>query len=55
MCATQLPVTLLLDGNITICGYDFWSPDERTYVITRFFNIVIGELNAELFDFPQPR
>lgn len=45
---------MLVDGNSVIHGYDYWDPNERTYAITRLFNIVVGKLPAELFEFPQP-
>ncbi|KAI9677498.1 MAG: hypothetical protein M1817_006452 [Caeruleum heppii] len=50
-----IPVTVLVDGDgddAVVVGYDLFSPNLRTRVITRFFNIVVGELRKELFDFP---
>lgn len=49
------PVTVLVDGTQVIHGYDYWDPNERTYAITRLFNIVTGELPGYLFEFPQPK
>lgn len=47
-----IPVTVLLDQNNVIQGYDFWSKVRRTYVVTRFFNIIVGPINGNVFDFP---
>ena len=43
---------VLLDKDEVVQGYDLWGPDSRTYVVTRFFNIIVGEIDAEVFDFP---
>ncbi len=48
----MIPVKLLLDKSNIVQGYDFWGTDERTYVITRFFNIILGKIDAKVFDFP---
>ena len=49
-----VPTTVLVDEDNVIHGYDIWSPVLRTYVITRLFNIVVGEFSSEVFNFPQP-
>ncbi|MCJ1403214.1 hypothetical protein MMC11_006437 [Xylographa trunciseda] len=48
----SIPVTLLLSQKNVVQGYDFWATNMRTYVVTRFFNILIGKIDAEVFDFP---
>jgi hypothetical protein len=47
-----IPAKILLDKNDVIQGYDYWGTDQRTYVITRFFNIILGTIGSEVFDFP---
>lgn len=47
-------MTVLVDSNGIVHGFDFFNPDQRTYAITRFFNIVIATLDSRLFNFPQP-
>jgi len=47
-----IPVTLLLDQKNVVQGYDFWVTNTGAYVVTRFFNILIGEISAEIFEFP---
>lgn len=49
-----VPITIYVDSENSISGYDFWNTNERTNAITRFFNIVTGSISAEVFDFPQP-
>ena len=53
MYAGTIPATVLVDEQNIVQGYDFWSPNRRTYVITRFFNIAIGKIAADVFDFPE--
>jgi hypothetical protein len=47
-----IPTRVLLDQDHVIRGYDFWAADARTYVVTRFFNIIVGTLNSDVFEFP---
>jgi hypothetical protein len=47
-----IPAKILLDKNDVIQGYDYWGTAQRTYVITRFFNIILGTIRSEVFDFP---
>jgi hypothetical protein len=47
-----IPVTILLDEDNTIQGYDFLGTETRARAITRFFNIMVGQIGKELFDFP---
>jgi hypothetical protein len=47
-----IPAKILLDKNDVVQGYDYWGTEARTYVITRFFNIILGKIGSEVFDFP---
>ena len=47
-----IPAKVLLDKNDVVQGYDYWSTNERTYVVTRFFNIILGKIDENVFDFP---
>ena len=49
-----IPATLLIDDHGIAHGFDYWSPHERTFVITRLFNIATVEPPAKAFDFPHP-
>ena len=48
----SIPAKLLLNKNNILQGYDYWGTEQRTYVITRFFNIILGKIDAKVFDFP---
>ena len=48
----SIPVTLYVSADNIIQGYDFWGLDRRTYVITRFFNIEVGQIGSDVFGFP---
>ena len=50
--AGAIPATLRIDDDGVVHGFDYWSPHERTFVITRLFNIVPVEPPAKVFDFP---
>jgi hypothetical protein len=39
MYQNAIPVTVYVDPCGVVVGYDFFSPVERTYVITMYFNI----------------
>ena len=47
-----IPAKILLDENNVVQGYDYWATNERTYVITRLFNIILGKIDEKVFDFP---
>lgn len=47
-----IPVTVRVDSSNTVTGYDYFSVNLRTRVITNFFNIIVGEVEAGTFDFP---
>ena len=47
-----IPAVILLNENGIIQGYNFWGTDQRTYVITRFFNIILGKIDKDVFGFP---
>lgn len=49
----SLPTTLLVDSDGVMRGWDAWASNERTFIITRLFNIVVGEVSKDTFDFPQ--
>jgi hypothetical protein len=49
-----VPATLQVDNKGVIHGFDYWSPHERTFVITRLFNIITAEPPAKVFEFPKP-
>lgn len=38
MYQNAIPVTVYVDNCNVVVGYDFFSPYERTYVITMYFN-----------------
>jgi hypothetical protein len=42
-----------IDASGTVVGYDFYDVTTRTGIATRFFNIVLGEIGKEVFDFPK--
>lgn len=50
-----VPANVLVDDYGIIHGWDYWSPNERTYVITRLFNIVAGHIDKQIFTFPDPQ
>jgi len=47
------PVTVYLDSSGTVVGYDFYDVMTRTGIVNRFFNIELGEIDKEVFDFPK--
>ena len=47
------PVTVYLDASGIVVGYDFYDVTTRTGIVTRFFNIELGEIGKEVFDFPE--
>ena len=57
--AGSIPVIAYLNDATEpmLLGYDFWAPDERTKVVTRFFAQSAGEKIAEkvFADFPCPK
>ena len=52
--AGSIPATVLVDNEGIIHGFDYWSPNKRTYVITRLFNIIAKEPSVDVFEFPKP-
>ncbi|KAI9791620.1 MAG: hypothetical protein M1816_003706 [Peltula sp. TS41687] len=48
-----IPVTLYLNSENSITRYDYFAPDRRTKVITKLFNIILGETDAAVFEFPK--
>jgi hypothetical protein len=52
--ADTLPTTVFVDSSNVVRGWEFWYPNERTYVITRLFNIVTGTIPKDVFAFPDP-
>ena len=53
--AGSIPTTVMVDSENVIHGYEFWAPDQRTFVITRLFNIVTGKISKDVFAFPRPK
>ena len=47
-----IPAKILLDKNDVVQGYDYWGTELRTYAVTRFFNTILGKIDAKVFDFP---
>ena len=47
-----VPVTVRVNADNTVTGYDFFAVDLRTRVITNFFNIILGEIDKTVFEFP---
>lgn len=45
-------MTVLVDAGDRVVGYEYFSPVKRTRVITNFFNVKVGKIDAEVFDFP---
>ncbi|KAJ9608254.1 hypothetical protein H2200_007242 [Cladophialophora chaetospira] len=45
-----ISVTIYLDVKNVLLGFDFFGPGRRTKVITRFFNIMIGEIDIGVFE-----
>ncbi|PMD49643.1 uncharacterized protein K444DRAFT_712649, partial [Hyaloscypha bicolor E] len=48
-----IPVTIFVNAFDTVVGYDYFSPGLRTRVVTEFFNILIGPVPDEVFQWPQ--
>ena len=48
----SIPVSVLLDQENVVQGYDFWATNTSVYVVTRFFNILVAMIGAEIFGFP---
>ena len=47
----SLQVTFFLDSSNTLVRYDFTSSDSlRTFATTRFFNIILGPVDARVFE-----
>ena len=46
----DISATVYLDTENNVKGYDFWGPVRRTKVVTRFFDIVAGKIDAKVFD-----
>ncbi|KAI4212355.1 MAG: hypothetical protein LQ351_004925 [Letrouitia transgressa] len=44
----RIPVTVSVGSDGEVTGYDFFAVDLRTRVITKFFNIVLGEVEADV-------
>jgi hypothetical protein len=49
----NLPARVYLDVENVVRGYDFYDTASRTGVVTRFFNIQVGELDDSIFEFPR--
>ena len=47
------PVTVYLDSDGTVLGYDFYDVTTRTGIANRFLNIEVGEIDKRVFDFPK--
>ncbi len=47
------PVTIYLDSDGTVIGYDFYDVTTRTGIVNRFFNIEVGKIDKRVFDFPK--
>ena len=45
-------MTVLVDAEDRVVGYEYFSPVRRTRVITNFFNIKVGRIDPGVFDFP---
>lgn len=50
--APTIPVTIYLNTENTIVGFDYFSQTRRTKTITRFFNIILGDVDKSVFEFP---
>ncbi len=46
-------VTVYLDSDGTVIGYDFYDVTTRTGIVNRFFNIEVGEIDKRVFDLPK--
>lgn len=47
-----VPATILLNADNIIQGYDFLGLETRAFTTTRFFNIILGQIDSEVFDSP---
>ena len=45
-------MTIYLNTENTIVGFDYFSQTRRTKTITRFFNIILGDVDKSVFEFP---
>lgn len=45
----SIPAIIYLDTKNVLLGYDFWGAERRTKVMTRFFNIVVGNMDEKVF------
>jgi hypothetical protein len=48
-----VPVTVFVDAQGVVHRYDYWATNERTFATTRLFNIAVGKIAADVFDFPK--
>lgn len=49
----SISVIAYLDADNLLIGFDLWGAERRTKVLTRFFNTVVGNIDAQAFeDFP---
>lgn len=46
----RIPVIAYLDTENLLVGFDFWGADQRTKVMTRFFNTAIGSIDEAVFE-----
>ncbi|KAK5093303.1 hypothetical protein LTR70_005019 [Exophiala xenobiotica] len=52
---SSIPIIAYLDQENVVMGLDFWGAERRTKVVNRFFNNVVGEIDAKVFEeFPCP-
>ncbi|KAL9608353.1 MAG: hypothetical protein Q9167_006809 [Letrouitia subvulpina] len=48
----RIPVIVSVGSEGEVTGYDFFAVDLRTRVITKFFNVVLSEIEEDVFSFP---
>ena len=46
----SIPAIVYLDTNNVLLGYDFWGAEQRTKAVTRFFNIIVGKMDNQVFE-----
>jgi len=46
----SIPIIAYLDQENVFVGFDFWGAERRTKVMNRFFNTVVGNVDAKVFE-----
>jgi hypothetical protein len=47
-----IPATVLVNADNVIQDYDYLGRETRAHTITHFFDIIFGQIDSEVFNFP---